>query len=320
MDELALDVARLRGDFLDDWDVRKRPWPPTLAPTSLSRPRTHGRSAPSQRHGARAPAALAAAWRTAHQARYQAEHLHGLILEQQGDMDAAEQHYITALDLATTAGDDDARAEANRCLCNLYGRCGELGGGVPPCRRRHRPLHTHGQSSSNGVGAQQSGRGLSGRGATRRGVGHGAAGLRVFLRTRFYPLLGGHGLHLAEAHFELGNWECSREHYADLALRAEEPLAIPYAAHTLALVQQARGNATAGMRWLDLCRSMPRATRTFSSRPTPGSRRLNCLVPTVGPSWGNKPRPSDQARACSSARAWMPWLRRLRSGCPGRAH
>ena len=257
VDELALDVARLRGDFLD---ALGRPEEALATYTGAlgAAVELHARMVDLHRRKGMVHVRqrqLAAAWRTAHQARYQAEHLHGLILEQQGDMAAAEQHYAAALELATTAGDDDARAEANRCLCNLHGRRGEL---AVACRHADDAI-AHYERTGNLV---QTALVRSNLAAAYLDVGQHEAVLTTalpafefFYEHGFTHRWAGTACNLAEAHFELGNWEAA-EHYADLALRAEEPLAIPYAAYTLALVQQARGNAAAGMRWLDLCRSM----------------------------------------------------------------
>lgn len=256
-DELALDVARLRGDFLDALGM------PEQALTTYAHALTATANLQARMVDLHARRALvyvrqrqmADAWRAAHQARYQAEQLQGLVLEQQGDIDAAEVHYLAALEIAEASGDDNARAETNRCLCNIYGRRGELAIAL----RHANDAIGHYERVGNLVNAALVRSNLA---AAYLDVGQYADVLvtaqpafEFFQEHGFSHRLAGTACNLAEAHFELGDLDAAQR-YAERALHEEEPLAIPYAAYTLALVFHARGETALGMRWLEQCRAM----------------------------------------------------------------
>ncbi|MCB9138494.1 MAG: ATP-binding protein [Caldilineaceae bacterium] len=196
---------------------------------------------------------LAEAWRSAQEARFQAEYLQGLVYEQQGELTAAEIAYHTALEIASTLDFEQGLAKTHRSLCNIYGRRGEAGRAYQHAADAMTLYERMGDLVN--VALVQ-----SNLAATYLDVGEftevlavGGVAFEFFQQHGYSHRLAGTACNLAEAHYELGELDKARA-MADLALRQEEPLAAPYALYTLALVARARGETDMCLTLLADCR------------------------------------------------------------------
>ncbi|MCB0046296.1 MAG: AAA family ATPase [Caldilineaceae bacterium] len=196
---------------------------------------------------------LTDAWRSAQEARFQAEYLHGLVQEERGDLTAAEAAYFTALSVATALQFEQGLAKVNRSLCNIFGRRGEFeraykhAADAMSLYERMGDLVNVARVQSNLAATYLD------AGEFEQVIIAGGAAFEFFQRYGYAYSLAGTACNLAEAHYELGELDKAQE-MADLALSQEEPLAVPYALYTLALVARARGETDKGLQLLADCR------------------------------------------------------------------
>jgi tetratricopeptide (TPR) repeat protein len=252
--ERQLELQRLTGDFLDALRRQEEAlaaYDQGLATIARLQQRTvdlHVRR--SMVHVRQRD--LGDAWQAAQQAHYQAEQLQGLILEEQGDLGAAESHYATALDIATVIDDARGLAETNRCLCNLHGRRGEVA--IARSHAEAAIAHYERMGDLVNVALVQSNLAAAylDAGEFAQVLAVGEPAFDFFRDHGFTHRLAATACNLAEAHYELGDLDAA-EFNANLAIRQEEPVAIPYATYTLALVAQAQDNLERSLRLLAEC-------------------------------------------------------------------
>lgn len=242
-DRLSLEVQRLRGDFLDalgEAQAAQQAYADGLtiaagllrAAAELHSQR--GRSYVRQRN-------LAEAWQQARQTRYTAEQLYGLVMEAQGQWDAALNHYRQALALAEEIDLPGGQAESLRSLSKVYGMRGDLEQSVAFA---HQAIAIYAQLgdmvSEARVRSNLAANYLDAR-RFAEVIESGGPALDFFLASRHPHGIAATACNLAEAHFEMGNRAEARRH-AVLALAQEQPHAAPYALYTLALIAQAEGD------------------------------------------------------------------------------
>lgn len=198
---------------------------------------------------------MAAAWREAQLARFQAETMLGAVHDQSGDYAAALGHYQGALAIAEAIGDEAGLAQTHHYLAILIGRRQELG----------RALHHFEQAIAfyDRVGDRVSREHVRGNLASAyiqaRRFAEAIAPAEEALR--FFEAMGNsvrvaqNASNLAEAHAELGNLDPA-QHFANLVLRQEEPQSHPYALYTLGTVYRMRGELPQSARYYDESRGM----------------------------------------------------------------
>ncbi len=198
---------------------------------------------------------LTSAWRTAQFARYNTEQLYGLVLEQRGDLDAAFDHYQTALTIAEQLNHVAGLTETHRALAKVYNLRQQIDQAVKHaeiaidlCEQRGDLLAAQ-RIRSNLAGIYLNNQQFE------RAISVGKEALAFFQQMNAPTAIAGTACNVAEASFELGRDDDARQ-YALLALQQEEPLAQPYALYTLGLLAQRNGQMAEATKLLHDCQQI----------------------------------------------------------------
>jgi tetratricopeptide (TPR) repeat protein len=180
------------------------------------------------------------AWREARLVQFEAEHLQGMVREEQGNYDEAYLHYQRALALAKSVQYEAGVAQINRELAVILGRQGRVAEAVPHTEEAIRYFALIGDR----MGQEMVRNALA--------VAHIQAGQfveAIAVAEPSLPFFEEAGMpfwtvvtaaNLAEAYYEVGNLPQAQA-MAHKVLQTEEIHAYPYAQFTLGLVAQAEG-------------------------------------------------------------------------------
>ncbi len=239
--ELAMEAQRLSGDFEDalgQFDHALASYADSLAIAARLQQRMvelqvrRGMVHVRQRQ-------IGHAQRAVQQARCQTEYFQGLVLEEQGDLSSAERHYSTALELAEALGDDVSLAEINRCLSNLFGRRGELEKALQHADQSIAYYQQIGDLVKVALIRSNMAANYLDAGRYSDVLATGKPAFDFYQQISHTHGTAATACNLAEASFELGD-EAEAERYVRVAIEQEEPMALPYALYTLALVRHAQ--------------------------------------------------------------------------------
>jgi tetratricopeptide (TPR) repeat protein len=186
---------------------------------------------------------MPAAVQEARQAQYTAEHLQGLIQEQQGNYDEAYLAYHKALALARSISYEAGMAETNRSLAHILMRQGQLA----EARLHLQATLDYYERLGDRLSWQKARSTLAGihfqAGEYEQMIAIGEASLPFFERAKIPYYVSVTTANLAESYYATGNLERA-EFYAQKTLLSEEPNSYPYALYTLGLVRRAQANLT----------------------------------------------------------------------------
>lgn len=175
------------------------------------------------------------------QAQYTAEHLQGLIQEQQGNFDEAYLAYHKALALARNINYEAGMAQTNRDLANVLMRQAKLG----EARLHLQATLDYYERIGDRLNWEKARSTLAGihfqAGEYEQMIAIGEASLPFFERGKIPYYASVTTANLAESYFATGNLERA-ELYAYKTLALEEPNSYPYALYTLGLVRRAQHN------------------------------------------------------------------------------
>lgn len=175
------------------------------------------------------------------QAQFTAEHLHGLVQEQQGNLDEAFLAYHKALALARSISDEAGMAQTNRSLANVLMRQAKL----DEARLHLQAALDYYERIGDRLSWEKTRSSLAGihfqAGEYEQMIAIGEASLPFFERAKIPYFASVTTANLAESYFATGNLERA-ELYAHKTLAMEEPNSYPYALYTLGLVRRAQGN------------------------------------------------------------------------------
>ncbi|MBK8900706.1 MAG: tetratricopeptide repeat protein [Anaerolineaceae bacterium] len=183
---------------------------------------------------------MALAWQEAQMAQFEVEHLQGIVREEQGQYEAAADHFQRALALAQELADESGIAQISRELAALYGRHGRVAEAVP---------HAEAAISYYARIGDRMGQEMVRNALAVAYIQAGQFAEAIATAESSLPFFEGAGMpfwtavtaaNLAEAHYEVGNLDQAQA-MAHRVLQTEETHAYPYAQFTLGLVAQALG-------------------------------------------------------------------------------
>jgi tetratricopeptide (TPR) repeat protein len=179
----------------------------------------------------------------ARQAQFTAEHLQGLIQEQQGNFDEAYLAYHKALALARSVGYEAGMANTNRSLANVLMRQSKLA----EARLHLQAALDYYERIGDQLSWEKSRSTLAGihfqAGEYEQMIAIGEASLPFFERAKIPYFASVTTANLAESYFAIGNLD-KAELYAHKTLSSEEPNSFPYALYTLGLVRRTQQRLT----------------------------------------------------------------------------
>lgn len=175
------------------------------------------------------------------QAQYTAEHLQGLIQEQQGNFDEAYLAYHKALALARSINYEAGMAQTNRDLANVLLRQAKL----EEARLHLQAALDYYERIGDRLSWEKARSSLAGihfqAGEYEQMIAIGEKSLPFFERAKIPYYTSLTTANLAESYYAVGNLERA-ELYAHKTLALEEPNSYPYALYTLGLVRRAQHN------------------------------------------------------------------------------
>ena len=182
--------------------------------------------------------AMKEAWKEARLAQYQAEHLQGIIQEEQGRFADAELYYQRALVLAKSLRYETGTAETNLRLFALLARQAKFDDAIIHAQE----AIIYYQRIGNHFGMAKVRASLS-AGYLQNKQFHKAIeaailALEIFEKISNSYMIATTACNLAESYFEVGDLQNARK-YAKYVLEQEEPHAYPYGLFTLGLVARA---------------------------------------------------------------------------------
>lgn len=180
------------------------------------------------------------AWRSAQLARLEAEHLQGFIADEQGEFALAETHYRAALSLGEQLDSSGHIARAQRFLSRLFGKQGKLAQAVAHGEQAVQFYEAVGDRVGKAATQSNLTAIYLNAGDYAAVVALGEPILTFFREVEHAHAVAGTACNLAEASFHLGEFAAA-EQYVHIAMAQEQPLAIPYALFTRALIEQQRG-------------------------------------------------------------------------------
>lgn len=194
--------------------------------------------------------ALNEAWTAALQAQLHAQRLMAGVLDEKGDFRTAVAHYQSSKEIAEQLHDPASIARAEYDLAVTHARQGN-----------HQTALLHAQAALQTY--QQLGDRFSTEklnnfltalylniGEFAQVIALGKPALRYFERAKLGYWASMTAANLAEAHYELGEYD-QAEQQARRVLALEEAHSYPYAMHTLGLVARAQGNLAQSAAWLE---------------------------------------------------------------------
>lgn len=183
---------------------------------------------------------MALAWQEAQLVQFEADHLQGIVREEQGQYQAAVDHFQRALALAQALGYEPGVAQVSRELAALYGRHGRVADAVP---------FAEAAIAYYGRIGDRMGQEMVRNALAVAYIQAGQFAEAIATAEPSLPFFEGAGMpfwtavtaaNLAEAHYEVGNLDQAQA-MAQRVLQTEETHAYPYAQFTLGLVAQAQG-------------------------------------------------------------------------------
>ncbi|MEZ4590749.1 MAG: tetratricopeptide repeat protein [Chloroflexota bacterium] len=180
------------------------------------------------------------AWREALLVQYEAEHLQGMVREEQGNYDEAYQHYQQALALAKSVPYEAGVAQIQRELAVILGRQGRLAEAVPHAEAAIRYFAQIGDRMGQEMVRNALAVAHIQAGQFAEAIAVAEPSLPFFEEAGMPFWTAVTAANLAEAHYEVGNLE-EAQAMAHKVLQTEETHAYPYAQFTLGLVAQAEG-------------------------------------------------------------------------------
>ncbi|GIK54759.1 MAG: AAA family ATPase [Chloroflexi bacterium] len=184
---------------------------------------------------------MAEAIQEVRQAQYTAEHLQGLIQEQQGNFDEAYLAYHKALALARSINYEAGMAQTNRDLANVLLRQAKL----EEARLHLQAALDYYERIGDRLSWEKARSSLAGihfqAGEYEQMIAIGEKSLPFFERAKIPYYTSLTTANLAESYYAVGNLERA-ELYAHKTLALEEPNSYPYALYTLGLVRRAQHN------------------------------------------------------------------------------
>ncbi|MCB8925619.1 MAG: tetratricopeptide repeat protein [Ardenticatenaceae bacterium] len=180
------------------------------------------------------------AWREAQLVQYEAEHLQGMVREEQGNYDEAYLHYQRALALAKNVHHEAGVAQINRELAVILGRQGRVAEAVPHAEEAVRYFAQIGDRMGQEMVRNALAVAHIQAGQFAEAIAVAEPSLPFFEEAGMPFWTAVTAANLAEAHYELGNLE-QAQRMAHKVLQTEETHAYPYAQFTLGLVAQAEG-------------------------------------------------------------------------------
>ena len=183
---------------------------------------------------------MALAWQEAQLVQFEADHLQGIVREEQGQYAAAIDHFQRALTLAQELAHEPGIAQVSRELAALYGRQGGVAEAVP---------HAEVAIGYYARIGDRMGQEMVRNALAVAYIQAGQFAEAIATAEPSLPFFEGAGMpfwtavtaaNLAEAHYEVGNLDQAQA-MAQRVLQTEETHAYPYAQFTLGLVAQAEG-------------------------------------------------------------------------------
>ncbi|GAB4125503.1 MAG: hypothetical protein Fur005_46920 [Roseiflexaceae bacterium] len=178
---------------------------------------------------------MSSAWREAQLAKYHAETMLGVVRDQHGDYESAEQHYQSALSIAKQSDYPAGVARSYHYLAMLAGRRHDLEAALSAFADSIRYYQQIGDQVNQEIVR-------SNLASAYIHVRQFAAALEPALQAlQFFTRMGNsvriaqNASNLAEAHAELGNL-AEAQFYAELVLKEQAPQSHPYALYTLGTV------------------------------------------------------------------------------------
>jgi tetratricopeptide (TPR) repeat protein len=195
------------------------------------------------------------AWQEARLAQYEADHLQGLVQDEQGQFDEAYSYYQRALALAKSVKYEPGIAQTNRELAILLSRLVKL-----------EEATTHAQEAiayykrtGDRFGLETMHNVLTAiyfqAGQFEKSIATAEIALSFFEEARLPYWASTTGATLAEAYFEVGDLD-KAEQVARKVLNFEEPQSYPYALFTIGLVRRARQDMEAAERYFQNSREI----------------------------------------------------------------
>ncbi|MFZ1396160.1 MAG: tetratricopeptide repeat protein [Candidatus Promineifilaceae bacterium] len=184
--------------------------------------------------------AMTEAWREAQLVQYEAEHLQGMVREEQGNYDEAYLHYQRALALAKSVQYESGIAQINRELAAILGRQGRVAEAVPHAEEAIGYFARIGDRMGQEMVRNALAVAHIQAGQFAEAIGVAELSLPFFEEAGMPFWTAVTAANLAEAHYEMGNLPQARA-LAHKVLQTEEAHAYPYAQFTLGLVAQAEG-------------------------------------------------------------------------------
>lgn len=184
--------------------------------------------------------ALPEAWQEASRARYEAEHLQGLVLEGMGEYEAARRHYTLAIELAAEANHASGLARTLTQLSGIEQRAGEVAAATDHLEQALHHYEQVGDRFTTACVRTHLAMARFDQGDMAGAIEQGQQALRFFRRIQapYWVAVAASGL--ADTYFELEQHD-EAEAAAMEVVAQEEPQSHPYALYTLAGVRRARG-------------------------------------------------------------------------------
>jgi tetratricopeptide (TPR) repeat protein len=193
------------------------------------------------------------AWREARLVQYEAEHLQGMVREEQGNYDEAYLHYQRALALAKSVQYEAGVAQINRELAVILGRQGRVAEAVPHAEEAIGYFARIGDRMGQEMVRNALAVAHIQAGQFAEAISVAEPSLPFFEEAGMPFWTAVTAANLAEAHYEVGNLPQAQA-MAHKVLQTEETHAYPYAQFTLGLVAQAEGVlATAVSHFTESC-------------------------------------------------------------------
>jgi tetratricopeptide (TPR) repeat protein len=180
------------------------------------------------------------AWREARLVQFEAEHLQGMVREEQGNYDEAYLHYQRALSLAKSVQYEAGVAQINRELAVIFGRRGRVAEAVPHAEEAIRYFAHIGDRMGQEMVRNALAVAHIQAGQFAEAIAVAEPSLPFFEEAGMPFWTAVTAANLAEAHYEVGNLPEALA-MAHKVLQTEETHAYPYAQFTLGLVAQAQG-------------------------------------------------------------------------------
>lgn len=199
--------------------------------------------------------ALGEAWAAALQANYSAQMLLAQVLDEQGEFQAALNHYHNCLEIAAQLDNPAHQARVHHNLVACHARQGQYADALHHGQMALRLFREQGDRfNTEKLNSLLTAMHLN-KGDFAEVVAIGEPTLAYFETARMDYWASMTAANIAEAYYGLGNYELA-EQRARQVLGMEEAHSYPYAMYTMGLVKRAQAQLDQSAAWLEQCRDV----------------------------------------------------------------